>query len=231
MNAWKKSPLQPLIEFLPIFRYKDKLQSLKWSEIYSLYDEGHANVLAIIDLILTLPASSAANERGFSQMKRTKTNTRSRMNNTTLNHSMVIQMATPTVKEFDPDPAINRWMNTSIRPRRPVFYEGSSRKRARLEKHETDIVVVGDDDTTAAPGPDQTLHEADVMDVGGDTTATPGSAQTLLPELEEEEDEDEVLFGEKADDNDEDEGVISDYESEAEMSEEVVLKKLEEELL
>ena len=127
---------------------------------------------------------------------------------------MVIQMATPTVKEFDPDPAINRWMNTSTRPRRPVFYEGSSRKRARLDKHETDIVVVGDD-TTAAPGPAQTLHEADVMDVREDTTATPGPAQTLFPELEGEEDEHEVLFGEKADDNNEDEGFISDYESEA----------------
>ena len=83
------------------------MRSLKWAEIYSLYEEGHANVLAIIDLILTLPASSAANERGFSQMKQTKTNTRSRMNNSTLNHSMIIQMATLKVKEFDPDPAIN----------------------------------------------------------------------------------------------------------------------------
>ena len=38
---------------------------------------------------------------------------------------------------------------------------------------------------------------------------------------EEEEDEDEVLFREKTDDDGEDEGVISDYESEAEMSEEM----------
>ena len=133
-------------------------------------------------LVLTLPASSAANERGFSQMKLTKTNTQSRMNNTTLNHSIIIQIATPKVKEFDPNPAINRWMNTSIRPQRPVFYEGSSRKRARLEKHETDIVEVGDD-------PAQPLHEADEMDIGEDTTATPGPAQPLFPELEEEEDE------------------------------------------
>ena len=96
-------------------------------------------------------------------------------------------MATPRVKEFDPDLAISRWMNTSIRPRTPVFYEGSSRKRARLEKHETEIVEVGDE-------PAQPLHEADVMDVGEDTTATPGPAQPLLPELEEEEDEEEVLF-------------------------------------
>ena len=67
---------------------------------------------------------------------------------------MIIQMATPKVKEFDPDPAINLWMNASIRPRRPVFHEGSSRKRARLEKHGGDIIEV-EDDTTAAPGPVQ----------------------------------------------------------------------------
>lgn len=226
----KKYPLQPLIKFLLFFRYKDKIQSLKWAEIYSLYEEGHANVLAIIDLILTLPASSAANERGFSQMKLTKTNTRSRMNNSTLNNSMIIQMATPKVKEFDPDPAINLWMNASIRPRRPVFHEGSSRKRARLEKHGGDIIEV-EDDTTAAPGPAQSRQEADVMDVEEDATATPGPSQPLFPELEEEEDEDEVLFREKADDDGEDEGVISDYESEAEMSEEMVLDKLEKFLL
>ena len=218
-DSLKKSPLQVLIEFLLFFRYKDKIQSLKWSEIYSLNEEGHVNVLAIIDLVLTLPSSSAANERGFSQMKLTKTNTQCRMNNTTLNHLMIIQMATPKVKEFDPDPAINRWINASIRPRRPLFYEGSSRKQARPEKHETDIVEVVDE-------PARPLHEADVMDVGEDTTATPGPAQPLLPELEEEEDVEEVLFREKADDDDEDEEVISDYESEAEMSEEMVLKKL-----
>lgn len=132
-------------------------------------------------------------------------------------------MATPKVKEFDPDPAINLWMNASIRPRRPVFHEGSSRKRARLEKH--------GGDTTAAPGPAQSRQEADVMDVEEDATATPGPSQPLFPELEEEEDEDEVLFREKADDDGEDEGVISDYESEAEMLEEMVLDKLEKFLL
>ena len=111
-----------------------------------------------------------------------------------------------------------------------MFYEGSSRKRARLEKHETEIMVVGDE-TTAAPGPAQPLHEADIMDVK-DQEDTTGPAQPLFPEREEEKDEDEVLFREKADDHKEDEGVISDYdETEAEMTEEMVLKKLEKELL
>ena len=74
------------------------------------------------------------------------------MNNTTLNHSMVIQMATSEVKHFDPDPAIHKWVNCSIRPRRPAFKEGSSRKRARLEKHpqaEVEVVEVYEDATAA----------------------------------------------------------------------------------
>ena len=116
-------------------------------------------------------------------------------------------MTTPKVKEFDPDPANNLWMNASIRPRRPVFHEGSSRKRARLEKHGGDIIEV-EDDTTAAPGPAQSRQEADVMDVEEDATATPEPSQPLFPKLEEGEDEDEVLFREKADDDGEDEGVI-----------------------
>ena len=89
----------------------------------------------------------------------------------------------------------------------PVFHEGSSRKRARLEKHGGDIIEV-EDNTTAAPGPAQSRQEADVMDVEEDATATPGPSQPLFPELEEEEDEDEVLFREKVDDNGEDKGII-----------------------
>ena len=85
-----------------------------------------------------------------------------------------------------------------------------------MEKHGGDIIEV-EDDTTAAPGPAQSRQEADVMDVEEDATATPGPYQPLFPKLEEEEGEDE--------------GVISDYESEAEMSEEMMLDKLEKFLL
>lgn len=40
------------------------------------------------------------------------------MNNATLNNFVGHQMATPEVKQFDPDPAINKWVNSSIRTRR-----------------------------------------------------------------------------------------------------------------
>ena len=117
------------------FRSKEHIQELKWPEVHSLYHEGHENVLAVIDLIVTLPASSSANEQGFSQMKLTKTSIRNRLSNATLNNSMAIQMLTPSVKEFDPDQAINKWMMGGKRERRPIFNEGSSRKRARLESN------------------------------------------------------------------------------------------------
>ena len=70
-------------------RFKDKIQNLTWPEVYSLYEVGHRKVLAIIDLVPTLPASFAVNERGFSEMKLTKTHVRSRINNATLKRASV----------------------------------------------------------------------------------------------------------------------------------------------
>jgi len=177
-----------------------------------LYEEGHQNVLAVIDLVLTLPASSAVNECGFSQMKLTKTSVRSRMSNATLNHSMVIQMATTDVKQFDPDPAINKWFNGAKRPRRPAFKHGSSRKCARLENN---------------PHP-----EVEVVEVAKGATAPAEPDQLTGCEAEEEDyEEDEVWFNDKGDNEaEDDEGVISDYESEPKMSEEFMLQFLENEL-
>jgi hypothetical protein len=102
-----------------------------------LYKATYPNILAIIDLIRSLPSSSAENERGFSQLKLTKTNGRGRMSNSTLNDVMTIMMETPTVSEFDPQPAINNWLSASARKRRPGFLDGEpAEKRARLEKKE-----------------------------------------------------------------------------------------------
>ena len=45
------------------------------------------NILAIMDLILSLSPSSAEAERGFSHLKLIKTNIRSKMGHDLLNHS------------------------------------------------------------------------------------------------------------------------------------------------
>ncbi|KAL9976753.1 hypothetical protein ACROYT_G014082 [Oculina patagonica] len=94
-----------------------------------------ASAIHAFDESMKNTASSAVNKRGFSQMKLTKTIVRSQMTNATLNYSMVIQMVTPEVKQFDPDPSINQWVNGAKRPRQPVFKHGSLRKCAHLEKN------------------------------------------------------------------------------------------------
>ena len=203
-----------MLIFLFNFRFKEHTQQLTWPEVHSLYHEGHENILGIIDLILTLPASSSANERGFSEMKLTKTSIRSKMSNATLNNSIAIQMSTPGVKLFDPEQAMNRWMTGGKRARRPVFNEGSSRNRARLE-------------------PSVNMYDQGAVEVVEDTadTSEPAAQQDMmLVEDDEEEEAEEVVFNEKQEEDvgDDDEGVFSEYESDAEMTEEMVLGKLDQ---
>ncbi|RMX53311.1 hypothetical protein pdam_00024850, partial [Pocillopora damicornis] len=146
---------------------KEHIQELTWPEVHSLYHEGHENVLAVIDLIVTLPASSSANELGFGQMKLTKTSIRSRLCDATLNNSIAIQMLTPDL--------------------------GS-------------VEVVE--------------HTAAILKP---------AAQQNVPVEQDEEAEEEVIFSEKRDDDfgDDVEGVVSEYESDPEITEEIILQKLD----
>jgi hypothetical protein len=92
-------------------------------DLFHLYP----NILAIIDLIW----SSAENERGFSQLKLTKTNGRGRMSNSTLNDVMTVMMETPAVAAFDPQPAINNWLSASARKRRRDSWMESQQRNGR----------------------------------------------------------------------------------------------------
>ncbi len=55
-------------------RYKDKLQTTQWAQVWQIFGADFPGTCVIMDLILSLPAASAENERGFSRMKLTKTN-------------------------------------------------------------------------------------------------------------------------------------------------------------
>ncbi|KAG1681763.1 UPF0669 protein [Nymphon striatum] len=86
----------------------EKAEIQGWSsEVHNPYLEGHRNILPVIDLIRTLPASSLENERGFSNMKQIKIDRRARIKTPTLDHLITIQM--------------------------PTFMDGKAPKRARLE--------------------------------------------------------------------------------------------------
>ena len=74
-----------------------------------------SNLLCLVDLILTIPASSADAERGFNRLKMAKRDWRSKLSDTNLSDQMTIMLEGPSIVMFDPAPAINLW---SMTPRR-----------------------------------------------------------------------------------------------------------------
>ena len=73
-----------------------------------------SNILSLVELLFSLPASNGKVERVFSQMKRNK---RSSLSNETLD-DLLISTAEISMKQFDADPAIKLWWNDKVR--RPV---------------------------------------------------------------------------------------------------------------
>lgn len=102
------------------------LNDHRWDVVGRKFKKSHSNILGLIDLILTLPASSTDAERGFSELKLTKTDWRARLRNTVLYDLLLIQFLTPTVEEFDPVPAIHHWNSSSVRARQPYFLDEES---------------------------------------------------------------------------------------------------------
>ena len=63
-----------------------------------------------MDLILTIPATSAEAERGFSSMKKIKTDLRNRMQQDSLNTLLRIVLLSPPEEVFDPLSSVNLWL-------------------------------------------------------------------------------------------------------------------------
>lgn len=97
-------------------RHPDDIQSMSWAAINRQYRTDIApNFLRLIDLILTIPATSAEAERGFSALKLLKTDTRNRLQEDSLNTLLRIVLLSPTEQEFDPSPAVQHWFNATTR--------------------------------------------------------------------------------------------------------------------
>ena len=82
-------------------RYGKDIHNIKWHDINkALRLLGTVNkVLKVIDLILSIPATSSANERDFNVMSLIKTNRKSWLKNSTLSDLMVVNRETPGIKE------------------------------------------------------------------------------------------------------------------------------------
>ncbi|XP_074138783.1 sperm flagellar protein 2 isoform X4 [Sminthopsis crassicaudata] len=95
-----------------IYNRFQNIRKLTWDFVNSIYSIKYPNILTLVDLVLTLPASSAEAERGFSQMKLTKSQMHFKIKPESMTDLLIIQLNSPDINKFDPKKAIQLW-NTS----------------------------------------------------------------------------------------------------------------------
>ena len=80
------------------------------------YRERFPNLWRMMVVLLTLPVSNAVVERGFSAMRRIKTNWRCRLNEASLSHLMRIDIEGPDASKLDVGPAVQQFFSMPCRP-------------------------------------------------------------------------------------------------------------------
>lgn len=76
-------------------------------------------IMKVVSIFLLLPMNTAVCERGFSMMNAIKSQSRSVLQNSTLNAIMLLSIDGPTLESFNPQPAVDFWAATV--QRRPGF--------------------------------------------------------------------------------------------------------------
>lgn len=95
--------------------WEQRLQTITWREINRRLSSELPNLLPLVDLILSLPSTSADCERGFSAMKLIKTEHRSSLLPSTLDDLMMVHINAPAIANFDPQPSVNDWVHAKSR--------------------------------------------------------------------------------------------------------------------
>ena len=73
------------------------------------------DVLHQFEILLVLPISAAQCERAISAQNRIKNDSRSSLGGQTLEELMRISLKDPSLANFDPEPAVKAWFQTSNR--------------------------------------------------------------------------------------------------------------------
>ena len=126
----------------------EDLEDESWSHINRAYSGQHKNILAVIDLLLTLPGLSAEVERGFSQLKNIKGNLRSKLTDQHLNNVLCIKLHSKPVGEFDPSKAIDHWNYGTITLRRPLLHD----KRGQAKSTTSQTPTVAEPESSGSQG-------------------------------------------------------------------------------
>ena len=118
---------------LVIFLDSQQNSTLTWKQVNMRFQHEYSNSLQLFYLVLTLPATSTACERGFSHMKLIKTDIRNSLSENTLSNGILIKLYSAPTDEFDPIPAIEYWL--SLKERRPGTSGSTENKNRGIDSH------------------------------------------------------------------------------------------------
>jgi len=88
---------------------------MSWQSINIQHGTIAPNFLKLVDLVLTIPATTAEVERGFSHMQLMKTGKRNRLGETSMNALFRVKLLSPPIDAFDPMPALEDWNDSKNR--------------------------------------------------------------------------------------------------------------------
>lgn len=92
-----------------------------WKEMFTDYSDRFPNLLMLAEICLVLPVQTACCERGNSCLTRIMTDWRASLNVDTREALMNISMNGCGFQEYDATPAVQRWLNSGERLKRPEF--------------------------------------------------------------------------------------------------------------
>ena len=118
--------------------WDDKLKNTTWKALNRSHADQFSNLFGLVDLILTIPASTAECERGFSAMKRVKSELRTRLNTSTLSDLMIVMLESPSICDFEPLRACELWAeDCQRRPMRPSAPKATAGTSSAVSLEET----------------------------------------------------------------------------------------------
>ena len=95
--------------------FRRSLETFLGQKVHRRFGDEYPHALSIFDLVLSIPATSTACERGFTHMKLIKSNRRSLLKEAQLSTFLTIKLEGSSIKDFNPDKAINLWFQKASR--------------------------------------------------------------------------------------------------------------------
>ena len=176
--------------------FSTQMETLTWHQVNRRFRSEYPRILDLFDVILTIPATSTACERGFSHMKLIKSEKRSSMKEESLSNSLMIKLEGPSIKEFDPLPAIELWFNKAHR--RP----GTSHSKENKVEATVSAADLEEIDVEEENGNKEKINEEPVPEMNNAANAAP------IYELVQQPDDDSDFGSEYESANEDDDKVF-----------------------